>query len=127
MHSLIDQDMVDRIRRTGNTLEDLPDRLGVLQKHKLPYDMELEVSLEDTDIVIEQAAEKTDEFDLEFDNSSGEETEDTETRPEPQIFLLSSGEISPEFSVRFYILGVETSYLVNGLFDGSLKTEISEL
>jgi hypothetical protein len=42
MHSLIDQDMVERIRRTGNTLEDLPDRISVLQKHGFPYDREAE-------------------------------------------------------------------------------------
>ena len=30
-------------------------------------------------------------------------------------------------SCRLYILGIETSYFVKGLFDGTLKTEISDL
>lgn len=42
MNLLIDQNMVDRIRRTGNTLPDLPDRLSFLRQHGLPYDQEAE-------------------------------------------------------------------------------------
>ncbi len=40
MNPLIDQNMVDRIRRTGNTLDDLPDRLSFLQQLGLPFDKE---------------------------------------------------------------------------------------
>jgi hypothetical protein len=38
MHSLIDQRTVDLIRSTGNTSENLPDRVPVLKSHNLPYD-----------------------------------------------------------------------------------------
>ncbi|NOQ89435.1 MAG: hypothetical protein GQ549_00650 [Gammaproteobacteria bacterium] len=60
---------------------------------------------------------------------SDEDQQDDEQKntTKPQIYLLSSGEITPEFDIRFYILGVETSYIVKGLFDGTLTTEISEL
>ena len=60
------------------------------------------------------------------DDESDSELE-TKNKTKPHIFLMSSGEISPEFEVRFYIIGVETSYFVKGIFDGSLKTEISDL
>lgn len=96
----------------------------ILRERELPLAMEMEMSLEETEIVIDLASNKMSgqAFDLELDD---DQEEKKETRP--QIFLLSSGEITPEFEVRFYILGVETSYFVKGLFDGTLKTEISEL
>ena len=104
----------------------------ILRQRELPQDMELEVSLEETEIVIDPSSNSMSEqklnldFDLNLDDeNNGEENE--ESKLKPQIYLLSSGEITPEFDVRFYILGIETSYFVNGAFDGSLKTEISDL
>jgi hypothetical protein len=43
------------------------------------------------------------------------------------VFLLSSGEITPEFSVRLVMPGVETSYVVWGTINGEHKAEISDL
>jgi general secretion pathway protein H len=100
----------------------------LLRERELPMDMELEMNLEDTEIVIELASDPMAEKKLDLDTESDKEGEDTETeKAKPQIYLYSSGEIEPEFDVRFYILGVESSYLVSGSFDGSLKTELSEL
>jgi general secretion pathway protein H len=104
----------------------------ILRQRELPQDMELEVSLEKTEIVIDPSSNAMSEqklnldFDLNLDDENNEE-ENEESKLKPQIYLLSSGEITPEFDVRFYILGIETSYFVNGAFDGSLKTEISDL
>ncbi len=104
----------------------------ILRQRELPQDMELEVSLEETEIVIDPSSNAMSEqklnldFDLNLDDENNEE-ENEESKLKPQIYLLSSGEITPEFDVRFYILGIETSYFVNGAFDGSLKTEISDL
>ncbi|MFV9614969.1 MAG: type II secretion system minor pseudopilin GspH [Gammaproteobacteria bacterium] len=111
------------------------DQDKILRQRELPQDMELEVSIEETEIVIDLASNSMSEqnlkldFDLNFDNESEEsnEEENEESKIKPQIYLLSSGEITPEFDLRFYILGVETSYFVKGAFDGSLKTEISDL
>ena len=107
----------------------------ILRQRELPQDMELEVSLEETEIVIELSSNSMSEqklnldFDLNFDDESEEnnEEENEKTKLKPQIYLLSSGEITPEFEIRFYILGIETSYFVKGAFDGSVKTEISDL
>jgi hypothetical protein len=42
MHPLIDQNMVECIRATGNTSPDLPDRRAVLEKWGLPVDRQAE-------------------------------------------------------------------------------------
>lgn len=105
----------------------------ILRERELPLDMEMEIRLEETEIVIDLASDSMSEQKLDLDiesdiGSDGESSEDEkDSKTKPQIYLLSSGEITPEFDVRFYILGVETSYFVRGYFDGSLKTEISDL
>ena len=105
----------------------------IFHDRSLPENMELELSLEDTEISIGYAAGKSkgkdsnDRSDGNSDDDADDEDPEETERYEPQVFLLSSGEITPEFSIRFYILGIETSYLLNGVFDGSLKTEISDL
>jgi len=106
----------------------------ILRERELPLDMEMEIRLEETEIVINLASDSMSEQKLDLDiesdiGSDGEPSEDEKAskKIKPQIYLLSSGEITPEFDVRFYILGVETSYFVRGFFDGSLKTEISDL
>jgi hypothetical protein len=38
MHPLINKEMVKTIRDTGKTIEKLPDRTDILEKHMLPYD-----------------------------------------------------------------------------------------
>ena len=96
----------------------------ILRQRELPLDMELEMNLEDTEIVIEMASDPMTEQKLDLDSDENDEDEE---KAQPQIFLMSSGEITPEFDVRFYILGVEASYFVKGSFDGTLNTELSDL
>lgn len=100
----------------------------VLQQRELPLDMELEMRLEETEIVIDPGSD----IKKPTDNTDASETGTDEADGEkvsykPQIFLLSSGEITPEFDIRFYILGIESSYIVKGLFDGTVSSEKSEL
>ena len=110
----------------------------ILRERKLPYEMELEIRLEETDIKIEKTSavkkymSETSDLqaymaDTTLGNDENESGDKTENTTKPQIYLLSSGEITPEFDIRFYILGVETSYFVKGFFDGALTTEISDL
>jgi len=102
----------------------------LLRARTLPPDMELELTLEDTEV---QTNSKLTDFSL---NSTVDKfaNEDNKTDGEsgtkkitPQIFLLSSGEISPEFTIRVFFPNVETSYLVTGSFDGQHKVSISDL
>ena len=112
----------------------------ILRERELPHDIEIELQTEETDIEItalssSAVAKYMDETsDLEAtlaDTTLGEDSDDeennVESKVEPQVYLLSNGEITPEFEARFYILGVESSYLVKGKFDGELTTESSEL
>lgn len=100
----------------------------LLRARTFPPDMELELTLEDTEV---NTRSKLTDFSL---DSTVDKFADTENDDEsgtkkltPQIFLLSSGEISPEFSIRVFFPNVETSYLVNGSFDGQHKVSISDL
>jgi hypothetical protein len=42
MHSLIDANTVETIRKTGNTDDNLPNRIEVMETHNLPYDRKAE-------------------------------------------------------------------------------------
>ncbi len=102
----------------------------ILRQRELPLEMEMEVRLEDTEITIDPSSDAMSEQKLNLNIGAelgGDDEKEDKKKTKPQIYLLSSGEITPEFDVRFYILGVETSYFVRGFFDGSLKTEISDL
>ncbi len=109
------------LRRTENQWLPL-DNDKILRDRELPLEMELELQLEETEIVIESVSDPMSEK-----QSDPNDESDDSLKPRPQIYLLSSGEITPEFDIRFYILGIETSYFVKGLFDGTLETEVSEL
>ena len=99
----------------------------ILAPRELPQDMEVEMNLEDTEIVINPGSDKKSADSIDFNLSSENDTETSKTKAEPQIFLLSSGEITPEFDIRFFVFGVEESYFVKGKFDGTVTAEKSEL
>lgn len=84
----------------------------LLRERQLPENMEFELEIEQIGVLIEEPKDP--------------DEEDEET-PDPQVFLLSSGEITPEFSVRLVMPGVDTSYIVSGTINGEHKAEISEL
>ncbi len=99
----------------------------ILRERKLSHDIELEMRLEDTAISIETALTPVADKRVELAGSVDETEDEKKISIKPQVYLLSSGEITPEFDIRFYIPGIETSYIVKGLFDGTLKTEVSDL
>ena len=89
----------------------------LLRERELPDEMEIELAIEQTDIIIGDTTEVTDE---DSDNT------DDDKKAKPQVFLLSSEEISPEFSARFSLRGVETSYIVTGYIDGHHEVKLSD-
>ena len=111
----------------------------ILRERELPSDMEIELQTEETDIEISNLTssaiakylDQTSALEAALaDTTLGDDDDEEggeESKVKPQIYLLSNGEITPEFKIRFYILGVEASYLVNGKFDGELTTQASEL
>lgn len=94
----------------------------LFRQRELPDEMEIELSVEQTDIIIGEAAETAETDDEEMDDEEMEKE-----KPKPQVFLLSSEEITPEFSARFTLRGVETSYILSGTSDGRQKIEASDL
>ena len=84
----------------------------LLRERQLPEGMEFELEVEQIDVLIEETNNKDDE---------------EEEKARPQVFILSSGEITPEFSVRLVIPGVATSYIVSGSVNGEHEAVISEL
>ena len=96
----------------NNTWQPLADD-KLLRERQLPERMEFELEIEQIDVLIEE--------------ESADSGEDDEDRPRPQVFILSSGEITPEFRVRLVVPGVETSYVVSATVNGEHKAEISEL
>jgi len=95
-----------------NTWQPL-DNDDLLRERKLPENMEFELEIEQIEVLVEKDSSDTKKKD--------------EEKPDPQVFLLSSGEITPDFSVRLVMPGVETSYIVSGTINGEHKAEISEL
>lgn len=86
----------------------------LLRKRELPLEMEIELAVEQIDIIIADVSENS-------DNDFG-----TKEKIKPQIFLMSSEEIIPEFSARFTIPGVETSYVVKATLYGKHTVSISD-
>ena len=113
------------LRRTDNQWTPLSDD-KILRDRELPMKMELEMQLEETDIVIGLTSDPLSK-DVDLDEADETDEDNKQAEINPHIYLLSSDEISPEFNIRFYISGVKTSYIVNGLFDGTVKTELSDL
>lgn len=100
---------------------------AILRERELPENMELETHLEDSPLAVALSADPLSDGQVELDESGEAEEATKSEKIYPHIYLLTSGEIAPDFDVRFYIPGVETSYIVKGLFDGTLSTEISDL
>ncbi len=89
----------------------------LLRERELPDEMEIELAIEQTDIIIGDTIETNDE---------DSDEEDEEKKAKPQVFLLSSEEITPEFSARFSLHGIETSYIVTGTIDGKNDVKASD-
>ena len=87
----------------------------LLRQRELPGEMEIEMEIEQLDIIIGKAPDT--------DQDGQEDIEEAK----PQIFLLSSEEITPEFSVRFKLHGIDTSYIVTGSSNGEHEVKLSDL
>ena len=87
-----------------------------LRTRELPEDITIELEVGNTNFSL-SADEETD--DTNFSLSTDEETDNKTLKP--HVFLLSSGEITPEFTVNLVIFGVATSYHIAGKMNGQLS------
>ena len=84
----------------------------VLRQRELPEEMLMELAVESTDIVIERSN----------DDDNGDDSDKREVIL-PQVFLLSSGEITPEFSLQFYYPTLLARYQVSAAFNGDISSQ----
>ena len=75
---------------------------SILRERELPEKMEIETRLDDSPIVVDLSSEPLSDNKVELDDSDEAKEEDSVTEKIfPHIYLLSSGEIAPDFDVRF--------------------------
>jgi len=99
----------------------------ILRERELPEKMEIETLLEDSPLAVDLSTEPLADDKVELIDSDDSVDGTTAKKIYPHIYLLTSGEIAPDFEARFYMPGVDISYIVSGSFDGELSTEISDL
>lgn len=96
-----------------------------LTQKQLPEGMKLELSLEDVDAkLIPLADEKMEDLKKDKDKQDPQkqkQSEDNAKVIKPQVFVLSSDEITPAFDVRLRISGVDSYYLLQAQINGQYK------
>ncbi|MDH5393800.1 MAG: type II secretion system minor pseudopilin GspH [Gammaproteobacteria bacterium] len=96
-----------------------------LRLRQLPADMLLELELDFQPASLESSVSKIGEVSKVGNVEKFED--DKEKKHEPQIYLLSSGEIAPSFMLNFLITDTDASFSVQGTEDGSLKIQYHSL
>jgi general secretion pathway protein H len=100
-----------------------------LTSRELENDMEFELYIEGLEVVLEDATGEAElikqsqaETAKDNDNNADKETTSDDTASiKPQIFLLSSGELIPDFVSRIRIPGVEVYVEIKGSLNGQYK------
>lgn len=95
------------------------DRL--LRPRTLPNEITLELEVEKTTLSL-----LDDSNDPNDSNEPEDSEDDNPDKIEPQVFLLSSGEITPEFTVSLVIFGIDQTHYVSGAMNGKLTGSYNE-
>lgn len=95
----------------------------LLRERELPHEMEVDLAIEQIDVIIGKSPEP----DSNTSQYGIAENSDEKEKPKPQVFLLSSEEITPEFSAYFTLPGIEARYVVSGHIDGKSEFKLSDL
>ena len=91
---------------------------NLLYPRQLPDNMRFVLLVEKLDVVLEEEDEQPAENQDNADNP--------ENQIKPQIFLLSSGEVTPDFSIRVRLAGFDPFYEIIGSANGEIKLQASE-
>ena len=91
---------------------------SLLYPRQLPENMRLVLLIEKLDVVLE------DEDEQPVVNQNNEDNPENQIKP--QLFLLSSGEVTPDFSIRVRLAGVDPFYEIIGNANGEIKLQASE-
>jgi general secretion pathway protein H len=124
-----------RFHKTGYRFMTLEDELWVemstdrhLVAKELEDNMEFELYIEDIDVVLNDTEDEA--HLIKEEQAELEEKKDNEIKKEqkikPQIFLLSSGELSPDFISRIRIPGEDIYFDLQGTLNGEYKLTRSD-
>ncbi|MDH5517093.1 MAG: type II secretion system minor pseudopilin GspH [Gammaproteobacteria bacterium] len=92
-----------------------------LRLRQLPQDMLLELELDFQPSSLKSTLTKVGKVSKVGDVDRF--NDDKTTKPKPNIYLLSSGEIAPAFMLRFLLTDTDVSFTVQGNEDGSLEVQ----
>lgn len=92
-----------------------------LRKRELPEDMEFDLELDFQDASLKSSVEKIGDVSKIGDVEKFEDSK--ENKFKPQIYLLSSGEIAPRFSLHLLMPDASVSFSIQGVEDGSVKIQ----
>ncbi|HEY9049912.1 MAG TPA: type II secretion system minor pseudopilin GspH [Gammaproteobacteria bacterium] len=91
---------------------------NLLYPRQLPDNMRLVLLIEKLDVVLDEEDEQPV---VNQDNA-----DNPENQIKPQVFLLSSGEVTPDFSIRVRLAGFDPFYEIIGNANGEIKLQASE-
>jgi len=92
-----------------------------LTSRELENDMEFELFIEDIEVTLNDAEDEAELIKQDQAESDNNKNIDKEQKVKPQIFLLSSGELTPQFSSRIRIPGIDTTSEIQGTLNGEYK------
>ncbi|TNF36790.1 MAG: type II secretion system protein GspH [Gammaproteobacteria bacterium] len=87
---------------------------NLLYARELPENMRLELRIENIDVVLEE-----DDRDLPINPEDPNPIK-------PQVFLLSSGEVSPDFSIQVRLASIDNYFEIIGKANGDISLQASE-
>ena len=91
---------------------------NLLYPRQLPDNMRLVLLIEKLDVVLDEEDEQPI---VNQDNA-----DNPENQIKPQVFLLSSGEVTPDFSIRVRLAGFDPFYEIIGNANGEIKLQASD-
>jgi len=92
-----------------------------LTSRELENDMEFELFIEDIEVTLNDAEDEAELIKQDQAESGDNKNIEKEQKVKPQIFLLSSGELTPQFSSRIRIPGIDTTSEIQGTLNGEYK------
>ena len=97
------------------------DNDKLLLPHQLPDNMRIQLELEGITAVITESDDDKKKAAESRPDQESDPKPDPEQEIKPQVFLLSSGETSPDFEVRIRISGSDLSKAVHGNINGQYE------
>ena len=92
-----------------------------LTSRELKNDMQFELFIEDIEVTLNDAEDEAELIKQSQTESDDDESDEEKQKITPQFFLLSSGELTPEFISRIRVPGIDTYFEIQGTLNGEYK------